>query len=66
MAKVIEKFGCEVCGSEYDKKGDAEDCEKHHAVPEKVHSAEFNPRIEYPNKVVIRFKNGQTRKYRME
>lgn len=66
--KKIVRYECEYCHMIYDNREDAEQCECFHKVPDYIESYRFKPmKLDangYPDAIVIRFSNGQSKEYR--
>jgi len=65
--KKIEKYRCEVCGTEYADRKVAEECEKGHKTVEKIQSARYQPitlnRKGYPVSISVLMSDGQAITY---
>lgn len=61
--KEIKHYICEICGTEYADKKDAQDCEKGHCAPKEIVKAKFLPIGQnhkgYPESVDILMDNGE-------
>ena len=66
--KRIELFQCEICGTQYEVKGKAEECEKSHIRPLNFEKCWYAPKnmVEsgYPVTIDVQFKDGITIRYR--
>ena len=66
--KVIEKYRCEVCHTEYADRRQAEACEKCHKLPHKISGTRYLPmsqnRAGYPVSVTIKMSDGEEVTYK--
>ena len=56
--KEIKKYVCEVCGSEYDEKKEAQACERGHKIPMDIIKASYLPvaydSSGYPSRITVK------------
>jgi len=61
--KVMQKFQCEVCHTEYAAKGDAIACEKNHKLVKAVEELRYLPKSQngggYPVSITVRMSDGE-------
>lgn len=66
--KKVEKYRCEICGTEYADRKTAEECEKGHKTIEKIRDARYQPRSMngkgYPVSIDVLMSDGQTVTYK--
>ena len=66
--KKVERFICEVCGTEYTDKARCGRCERSHKEPQKIVSATYRPitvdGTGYPEHLNVRISDGQTVRYK--
>ena len=66
--KKIERFICEVCGTEYNDKAQCGRCEEIHKKPQEIVNAKYRPitmdGTGYPDHLDIRMSDGQTIRYK--
>lgn len=66
--KMLEKYQCEYCRTEYREKCDCEQCEKNHKVKPKIKKIFYQSykidRSGYPTLINIEFENGETVSYK--
>ncbi len=66
--KQIKLYVCELCGTQFANKADAEKCEKFHRFPKLVTPGSFKPFTMngdgYPDKVLVNFDDGSQIQYR--
>lgn len=59
-------YECEICGKRYERKEDAEICERQHKAISYAHKAIFSPtdrKNRYPESVLVVFKDGESARY---
>ena len=65
--KEVKHYVCEICGTEYNEKMKATDCEKNHKKPKGIVDCRYTPKSSdntgLPASVVIEFVNGEKVKY---
>lgn len=65
--KEVKLFQCEVCGTQYIDKKDAEKCEEFHAKGleiDRLYYKGMNETVQkFPDKILIKAKNGETKMY---
>lgn len=68
MAKEIRFYCCEICGTRYSHRVDAECCEKNHKIVKEVSKPTYDKddkKNEYPDSVLVTFTdNTEARYYR--
>lgn len=66
--KTIEKYKCEVCGTEYAERKNAVDCEVNHKTPKKIERAIYQPKnlnhTGYPIKIDVLMSDGEVLTYK--
>lgn len=66
--KRIELLQCEICGTQYKLKREAEECEKSHIRPLTIENCRYMPKNMvdngYPVTIDVQFKDGITIRYR--
>lgn len=68
--KEVKKYVCEVCGSEYDEKKEAQACERGHKIPMDIIKAGYVPKtheyiIGYPTSITVKMSDGKECVYRL-
>lgn len=66
--KEVKKYVCEVCGTEYDEKCDAQYCEREHKIPMDIIKASYFPATYdssgYPSRITVKMSDGSERVYK--
>lgn len=66
--KKVEHYICEICGTEYNDKSKAMECEKHHKKIIKVSPEKYRPKGMnlggYPEILAVEFDDGSLAKYK--
>jgi hypothetical protein len=67
--KEVKLYQCEVCGTQYIDKKDAEECEEFHAKGleiDRLYYSGMNDTAEkFPHKILLKAKSVETRTYRL-
>lgn len=58
-------YTCEICHTDYSSKADAKQCEREHVAVVGVEDVRIHAHIQYPHKILVRFKDGKTNWYRL-
>ncbi len=66
--KKVEHYICEVCGTEYNEKQKAVDCEKGHHEPKSIVKARYqsvcNDQSGYPDRIDVKMDDGKIVTYK--
>lgn len=57
-------YTCDICGTDYANKEEAEKCEKKHTVSTVIKDLRYNAHEKYPYKIAVKFTDGKTIWYR--
>lgn len=65
--REVKHYICEICGTEYNERLKATDCEKNHKKPKKIESCRYNAKnadnTGLPSSIMVEFDNGQVVKF---
>lgn len=57
--KELKLFICELCGTQYKEKYNAEKCERTHLHVEDINQEKYHANGEYPDRIEIQFMDGK-------
>ena len=63
MSKKITRWKCSVCGEEYKKREEADECEKQHVQIAAVKPITYMRGKQYPHIIDVQFENGAIGRY---
>lgn len=65
--KEVKHYICEICGTEYNDKNKASDCERSHKTPTEITDMRYLSKSQnlkgYPHKIEIKFADGSKKWY---
>lgn len=57
--KEIKLYRCEICGTQYNEKRKAQECEKSHLPYVTTYESRYKANNEYPETITVKFSNNQ-------